>query len=67
MVLEKKYRITPHETRDLLKYVLIDSDVRRDLAEEFIGHKTKDSYEKQFQLFTATLRTEYIKETKCIF
>ena len=57
----KKYRITPHETRDLLKSVLIDSDVRYDLAEEFIGHKTKDSYEKQAQLFTATLREEYIK------
>jgi hypothetical protein len=57
----KKYRITPHETRDLLKSVLIDSDVRYDLAEEFIGHKTKDSYEKQAQLFTATLRKEYIK------
>jgi len=57
----KKYRVTPHETRDLLKSVLIDSDVRYDLAEEFIGHKTKDSYEKQAQLFTATLRKEYIK------
>lgn len=57
----KKYRITPHETRDLLKSVLIDSDVRRDLAEEFIGHKTRDSYEKQAQLFTSTLRKEYVK------
>ncbi len=57
----KKYRITPHETRDLLKSVLIDSDVRYDLAEEFIGHKTKDSYEKQTKLFTAKLRKEYLK------
>jgi len=57
----KKYRITAHETRDLLKSVLIDSDVRYDLAEEFIGHKTNDSYEKQMKLFTATLRKEYIK------
>lgn len=57
----KKYRITAHETRDLLKSVLIDSDVRYDLAEEFIGHKTGDSYEKQMKLFTATLRKEYIK------
>jgi hypothetical protein len=57
----KKYRITPHETRDLLKSILIDSEVRYDLAEEFIGHKTKDSYEKQAHLFTATLRKEYVK------
>jgi len=59
--LRKKYRITPHETRDLLKSVLIESDVRYDLAEEFIGHKTKDSYEKQMKLFTTTLRKEYAK------
>lgn len=58
---KKKYRITAHETRDLLKSVLIESGVRYDLAEEFIGHKTKDSYEKQMRLFTATLREEYIK------
>ena len=58
---KKKYRITAHETRDLLKSVLIESGVRYDLAEEFIGHKAKDSYEKQTRLFTATLREEYIK------
>ena len=58
---KKKYRITAHETRDLLKSVLIESGVRYDLAEEFIGHKTKDSYEKQMKLFTTTLREEYIK------
>ncbi len=58
---KKKYRITAHETRDLLKSVLIESGVRYDLAEEFIGHKTKDSYEKQMKLFTSTLREEYIK------
>lgn len=57
----KKYRITAHETRDLLKSVLIESGTRYDLAEEFIGHKTKDSYEKQTRLFTTTLREEYIK------
>ncbi|TAK16091.1 MAG: hypothetical protein EPO37_08985 [Nitrosarchaeum sp.] len=57
----KKYRITAHETRDLLKSVLIESGTRYDLAEEFIGHKTKDSYEKQMKLFTSTLREEYIK------
>lgn len=60
----KKYRITAHETRDLLKSVLIDSDVRYDLAEEFIGHKTNDSYEKQMKLFTSTLRKEYVKASK---
>lgn len=60
----KKYRVTPHETRDLLKSVLIDSNVRYDLAEEFIGHKTNDSYEKQTKLFTSTLRKEYIKASR---
>lgn len=58
---KKKYRITPHETRDLLKSVLLESGVRPDLAEEFIGHKTRDSYEKQMKLFTSTLRKEYAK------
>lgn len=60
----KKYRITAHETRDLLKSVLIESGVRYDLAEEFIGHKTGDSYEKQTKLFTTTLRKEYIKASR---
>lgn len=62
----KKYKITPHETRDLLKSILIESGVRYDLAEEFIGHKTGDSYEKQTRLFTKTLRIEYIKASSKI-
>ncbi|WP_428323708.1 hypothetical protein [Nitrosopumilus sp.] len=57
----KKYRITSHETRDLLKSVLVDSDVRYDLCEEYIGHKTGDSYEKQTKMFDVTMRKEYIK------
>ena len=58
---KKKYRISTHETRDLLKSVLIESNVRLDLVEEFIGHKPHDSYEKQVRVFDDRPRTEYIK------
>jgi len=54
----KKYRMTPHETRDLLKSVLVDSGVRHDLCEEYIGHKTFDGYEKQTKMFDVTMRNE---------
>lgn len=57
----KRYRISAHETRDLLKSVLVDSDVRYDLCEEYIGHKSGDSYEKQTKMFDVTMRKEYIK------
>ena len=52
------------EMRDLLKSTLIDSDVRYDLADHFIGHKPKDSYEKQDILYPETLRSEYSKASK---
>ncbi|KAF6247897.1 hypothetical protein C6990_00090 [Nitrosopumilus sp. b3] len=56
-----RYTINSHELRDLLKSTLIDSGVRIDLADEFIGHKPKDTYEKQSILYTETMRTEYSK------
>ena len=56
-----RYTITSHELRDLLKSTLIDSGVRIDLADHFIGHKPKDSYEKQTILYTDTMRSEYSK------
>ena len=39
----------------------MDSEVRPDVCEHLIGHKPKDSYEKQAQLFSKTLRKEYSK------
>ncbi len=56
-----RYRINTHEFRDLLKSILMDSEVRPDVCEHLIGHKPKDSYEKQAQLFSKTLRKEYSK------
>lgn len=61
-----RYRANSHETRDLLKSTLIDCGVRSDLADHFIGHKPKDSYEKQATLFPDTLRKEYSKASKRI-
>ena len=54
-----------HELRDLLKSTLIDSGCRRiDVADHVIGHKPKDSYEKQSVLYPETLRKEYAKASK---
>jgi hypothetical protein len=64
--LAKRYQINPHEFRDLLKSTLIECGVRYDLADYFIGHKPKDSYEKQTTLFPETLRIEYSKASKLI-
>jgi hypothetical protein len=58
---KRKYRISAHETRDLLKSILIESGVRHDLVEEFIGHKPNDTYEKQVTIFKHTPKTEYVK------
>ncbi len=63
---QRKYRATPHELRDLLKSTLIDSGTRPDLADYFIGHKPKDSYEKQAILYPETLRKEYSKASKML-
>ena len=50
----------------MLKSTLIDCGVRYDLADHFIGHKPKDSYEKQSILYPETMRTEYSKASKKI-
>ena len=62
--LDTRYKINSHEVRDLLKSTLIDCGVRHDLADHFIGHKPKDSYEKQAILYPETLRSEYSKASK---
>ncbi|MBS1267567.1 MAG: hypothetical protein MAG458_00271 [Nitrosopumilus sp.] len=59
------YNVDSHETRDLLKSLLIDSGCRRDLADIAIGHKP-DSYEKQAELFKESFRSEYAKASKRI-
>ena len=64
--MQTRYRISSHEVRDLLKSTLIDSGTRYDLADHFIGHKPKDSYEKQTILYTDTMREEYAKASNRI-
>jgi hypothetical protein len=64
--LQKRYRVTSHEFRDLLKSTLIDAGTRLDLADHFIGHKRKDTYEKQPELYPETLRKEYCKASKLL-
>ena len=61
-----RYKINTHEFRDLLKSTLLDCGVRPDLADHFIGHKPKDSYEKQTILYPKTLQSEYSKASKRI-
>lgn len=60
----KRYKQNSHELRDLLKSTLIDSGTRLDIADHVIGHKPKDSYEKQTTLYPASLRVEYMKASK---
>ena len=60
----KQYKMDSHELRDLLKSTLIDSGCRIDVADHVIGHKPKDSYEKQSTLYPETLRKEYAKASK---
>ena len=57
----KQYKMDSHEMRDLLKSTLIDSGCRIDVADHVIGHKPKDSYEKQAVLYPETMRKEYAK------
>ena len=42
----------------------MDCNVRPDVCEHLIGHKPKDSYEKQAELFPKSLRTEYAKASR---
>ena len=61
---KKFFKVDSHELRDLLKSTLIDSGCRIDVADHVIGHKPKDSYEKQAKLYPETLRKEYSKASK---
>ena len=61
---KKFFKVDSHELRDLLKSTLIDSGCRMDVADHVIGHKPKDSYEKQAKLYPETLRKEYSKASK---
>ena len=61
-----RYRINTHEFRNLLKSVLMDCEVRPDVCEHLIGHKPKDTYEQQAELFSKTLRKEYSKASRRI-
>lgn len=63
-IINKQYKIGSHELRDLLKSTLIDSGCRIDVADHVIGHKPKDSYEKQSKLYPETMRKEYSKASK---
>jgi integrase len=64
--LQKRYKATSHELRDLLKSTLIDAGTRPDLADHFIGHAPKDTYEKQAMLYPESLRKEYSKASKIL-
>ena len=50
-----------HELRDLLKSTLIACGASQDVADHCIGHKPKDSYEKQHKLYEDYLREEFCK------
>lgn len=64
--LATRYEKEAHEMRDLLKSTLIDCGSRIDVADHVIGHKPKDSYEKQSILYPATLRAEFMKASNKI-
>lgn len=59
-----KYEKDSHELRDLLKSTLLASGTRYDVADHTIGHKPKDSYEKQATLYPENLRLEYMKASR---
>lgn len=61
-----RYEKDSHELRDLLKSTLLDCNVRPDVADHVIGHKQKDSYEKQAMLYPENMRKEYAKASKML-
>ena len=61
-----KNRAGPHEMRDLLKSTLIVAGCRADVADHVIGHKPKDSYEKQHILYPESMRQEFAKASSAI-
>jgi len=60
----RRYQINSHEFRDLLKSTLLACGVRPDVADHVIGHKPRDSYEKQAILYPENIREEYCKASK---
>ena len=61
-----KYKKDSHELRDLLKSTLIDCEVRIDVSDHVIGHKPKDSYEKQSKLYPESIREQFSKASSKI-
>jgi hypothetical protein len=61
-----KYQKDSHELRDLLKSTLIDCGTRMDVSDQVIGHKPKDSYEKQSLLYPESVREEFGKASSKI-
>lgn len=61
-----KYEKDSHELRDLLKSTLLVCGTRYDVADHVIGHKPKDSYEKQSSLYSENLRLEFSKVSRKI-
>ena len=61
-----RYKATSHEMRDLLKSTLIDSGCRYDVADHVIGHRPKDSYDKQSILYPESMRSEFAKASSRI-
>jgi hypothetical protein len=60
------YAFGSHELRDLLKSTLLACGTRYDVADHVIGHKPKDSYEKQASLYSENLRLEFCKVSRKI-
>jgi hypothetical protein len=61
-----KYEKDSHELRDLLKSTLLACGARYDVSDHVIGHKPKDSYEKQASLYSENLRLEFCKVSRKI-
>ena len=61
-----KYEKDSHELRDLLKSTLLACGARYDVSDHVIGHKPKDSYEKQASLYSENLRLEFMKASRKI-
>lgn len=59
-----RHKISSHEFRDLLKSTLLACGVRPNVADHVIGHKPKDSYEKQAILYPENIREEYSKASR---
>jgi len=65
-IVSTRYEKGSHEMRDLLKSTMIVCGCRYDVADHVIGHKPKDSYEKQATLYPESMRAEFMKVSKKI-